>query len=112
MFRARVTEDFQRMGVRIQSVNQTQGGSALRNFAGGSDFFAPYDSNVASPAGDEWSLFLADDEARAIWEELCRYFGGHPPTVTDRADLVAERARVDKLTDAVIQIATRRDTTS
>lgn len=105
MHRARVAEDFAGEGIRVQIAHSHGGGTVLRNFAGGSDYQVT--EGQLAPDDSVYSLFMRPDEARALWEELCRYYGGNPPTVTDRADLMAERARVDKLTDAVIAIATR-----
>lgn len=52
------------------------------------------------------TLRLSEDVVRALYEELGRYFGGD---VVDarrlRADYDAERGRVDKFIDALIQQA-------
>jgi len=41
-------------------------------------------------------LRLPEDAARALYEELARYFGGAPDMATLRRDYDAERGRVDK----------------
>lgn len=57
---------------------------------------------AAPPAGTK--LHLEEDVCRALYEALGRYFGGD---VVDarrlRADYDAERGRVDKFIDALIQ---------
>ena len=104
MIRAKVTEDFGCDGLRIQVANATERGTYLYGFTRGPDIMLEPDQ--VSPDTHR-GLLLGEDEARAVWEELTRYFGAHPATQSDRADLLVERARVDKLTDAVILIATR-----
>lgn len=58
---------------------------------------------VANPA----TLMLEDDEARALLDALLRRYQGASDMHTVRADLLHERGRVDKLTDAMIAIAQR-----
>jgi hypothetical protein len=45
--------------------------------------------------------------ARALLDALQIHYGGESNARASRADLLAERARVDKMTDALITIATR-----
>lgn len=53
-------------------------------------------------------LSIPDDEARALYEALAEHYGhGTNDTRDLRRDHDAERARVDKLTDALITIATK-----
>jgi hypothetical protein len=60
-------------------------------------------------AADEPSvtMVLPNDAARALLEALLRHYQGASDMHTVRADLLHERGRVDKLTDAVIRIASR-----
>jgi hypothetical protein len=51
-------------------------------------------------------LSLPESAARALLDALSQHFGGTGDTRQMRRDLDAERKRVDKLTDAVIAIAT------
>jgi hypothetical protein len=52
-------------------------------------------------------LHLQEDDARAIYEALAQHFGGAGhDTRALRRDYDAERARVDKALDALIQAAT------
>lgn len=104
--RARVSEDFAMEGVSVQLVEDTPSAKILRNFKGGSDYIAR-DESANVPESRDYRLFLRHDEARALYEELSRFYGGTASTLTDRADLLVERKRTDKLTDAVIAIATR-----
>lgn len=53
------------------------------------------------------TLRLTDDMARALLDALVQHYGGHSNVQTLRRDYDAERARVDKMTAALISIATR-----
>jgi hypothetical protein len=53
------------------------------------------------------ALRIPDDVARALLDALQIHYGGESTARASRADLLAERARVDKMTDALITIATR-----
>lgn len=55
---------------------------------------------------EHW-LSLPDAAGRALLDALAEHYGGTGDTRQMRRDLDAERARVDKLTDAVVAIATR-----
>lgn len=50
---------------------------------------------------------LSHDIARALLDALLRYYGGAPDSHTVRADLVHERGRVDKMLDALMDLASR-----
>lgn len=52
-------------------------------------------------------LRIPVDAARALYDALAQHFGGTSNSKQLRADYDAERKRVDKLTDAVLKIATR-----
>lgn len=61
----------------------------------------------APPAAAIEPTWTMDDEiARALLDALTRHYQGASDMHTVRADLLHERQRVDKLTDAVIRIAT------
>lgn len=49
------------------------------------------------------TLLLSDDMGRALLDALSAHYGGHSDVRSLRKDYDAERKRVDKLTDAVIQ---------
>lgn len=53
------------------------------------------------------TLKLDGDSARALLDALLRHYQGASDMHTVRSDLLHERGRVDKLTDAVIAIATQ-----
>lgn len=53
------------------------------------------------------SLRIPTDAARALYDALAQHFGGTSNSKQLRADYDAERARVDKLTAAVLTIVTR-----
>jgi len=54
------------------------------------------------------TLRIPTDAARALYDALAQHFGGTSNTKQLRADYDSERARLDKLTDTLITIATRR----
>lgn len=56
----------------------------------------------AGPLATTTTISLTDPEARALLETLAAHFGGSGPAKAARDDLLHERQRVDKLTDALI----------
>lgn len=54
------------------------------------------------------TIVLNNDSGRALLEALLRHYQGASDMHTVRADLLHERGRVDKITDALIDIATER----
>lgn len=55
----------------------------------------------------EPTMVLDDDVARALLDALLRHYQGASDMHTVRSDLLHERGRVDKLTDAIIAIAAK-----
>jgi hypothetical protein len=53
------------------------------------------------------TLALEDGEALALLDALLRHYQGASDMHTVRSDLLHERGRVDKLTDAMIRIASK-----
>ncbi len=53
------------------------------------------------------ALRIPTEAARALYDALAQHFGGTSNSKQLRADYDVERGRVDKLTDAVLKIATR-----
>lgn len=73
---------------------------------------APYDEGeaVVRALGDDPTvLSLPESVARALYEALGRHFGGGADAAALRKDYDAERARVDRLTDALIRSAVSGD---
>ena len=60
---------------------------------------------VDPAAVTEPTLKLPGEAARALLDALLRHYQGASDMRTVRADLLHERGRVDKLTDAIITIA-------
>jgi hypothetical protein len=52
---------------------------------------------------DEPTMYLPEELARELYNMLAHFYQGEPDTTTARADLLHERGRVDKLTDALIE---------
>ncbi|GAB7044882.1 hypothetical protein [Catenuloplanes indicus] len=50
----------------------------------------------------EPALRIPDDLGRALLAALAEHYGGTSPALTDRADLIHERGRVDKLINHLI----------
>src|SRR6478752_2816955 len=98
--RAAVREDWMRGGVTVRLSRRIIDGHVLRNMTGGPDLILKPEQ-LGPENMEPYTLLLSEDEARCIWEELNRHYGAHPVAQTDRADLLNERARVDKLTDAI-----------
>lgn len=76
--------------------------------------------SVAAPVDLEWlphgeaeafpyrpSLTLPNELARSVADEVALHFGGVSPSRALREDFLHERARVDKLTDAVLAALAR-----
>lgn len=84
MIRAKVTEDTASDGLRIQIANDTEHATYLSGFTRNADV-------SVKPGRDTpdtyCGLLLHQDEARAVWEELTRYFAAHPTNPLDEADL-------------------------
>lgn len=99
--RARAEYDVTTDGVRVALGGQAQGSTRLMRSW-------PQPSVVAVDAGAEpppeaW-LRLAEEDARAIYEALAQYFGFSGADGAQlRSDYMAERQRVDKMIDALIE---------
>jgi hypothetical protein len=61
---------------------------------------------VPEGAAIEPTMMLPDEIGRPLLDALTRHYQGATDMHTVRADLLHERGRVDKLTDALIRIAT------
>lgn len=55
---------------------------------------------------DTVNLRIDEDAARALYDALAQHFSGEAGGRQTRADLMHERGRVDKLTDALIVVTT------
>jgi hypothetical protein len=111
MIRAYVTEDLLGMAVRISIVQQPDGGNAASILRAHDD-----------PARFRWepiedssvevqpTLTLQRDEARAMLDSLTRLFQGAEDTRALRKDYDAERARVDVLARALVDVTTNLTT--
>ncbi len=108
MLRAYVSDDPSAFGVAI-SVAVTEGDSSrpaqFMRLVGGSDGYAP--SVQWEPVQDTTAiagptLRLGHETARAVLDALLHHYEGASDMHTARADLMHERGRVDKLTDALV----------
>jgi hypothetical protein len=102
-FEAHVSDDFMIDGVAIYvSIRRDAGGRQILHFGpNGSQDWDDHDPLTATTP----TLKLPGEAARALLDALLRFYQGAADTQTLRSDLLHERGRVDKLTDAVISIA-------
>jgi len=101
-FEAHVSDDFMIDGVAVYiSLKHDHGRQILHISSDGTQEWA--DHEPLAPA--EPTLKLPGEAARALLDALLRHYEGAPDMRTARQDLLHERGRVDKLTDAVIGIA-------
>src|SRR5690348_4972406 len=91
--------DYMRRTLDVFVGRRIDGGVMMRNADGSSTISYDHEP-VREPA--EPSFRVDEDEARALLQELIRFFDGGEDTRTLRRDYDAERSRVDKLTDALI----------
>lgn len=107
MIRIRIADDWMAGGIAIAIVMEPPAESVIdpiRQIArvdGSYVRFEPFDPMVM---GDP-TLRLRDEIARPLLDALLRYYQGASDMHTARSDLLHERGRVDKLTDAVIELA-------
>lgn len=95
---ARVQPEWAYGGVNVVWVRDSFGGG--REVSNGTTGWV-ITEGAAAPANVE-PLRLREDMLRALHQELLRFFDGADDARALRKDYDAERARVDKLTDAII----------
>ena len=106
MIEVRVTDDFMVGGIAVYVAMKTGPGERL--ILHQRDGHLAWDRYEPGTIPLEPTLKLEDDAGRAVLDALLRYYQGASDMHTVRGDLLHERGRVDKLTDAMIAIA-RRD---
>lgn len=108
MIQARVSDYMLMDGVAVMITDKREGGNRrVRRFH--RDTNVVEWEEITDPAiGVEATMILSNDEARALLDALLRHYQGASDMHTVRSDLLHERARVDKLTDAVIEAALGR----
>lgn len=110
MIRVRIAQDWSAFGINV-AVVMTDGDSErpamIMRVTGNGESVAHWhwEPLPDGPVAVEPTFRFGDDEARALLDALLRHYQGASDMHTVRADLLHERARVDKLTDAVIRIA-------
>lgn len=98
--RAKVEHDFEHDGVAIW-LGRKGDGELSTVLPLPNPVFEHHEAGEILPSAGP-SLRLPEDIARALFEALARHFGGHPETVSLRKDYESERARVDRLQQAII----------
>ena len=103
-FEAHVSDDFMIDGIAVYlSIKDGMSRRILRCQPDGNSTWEDHDPlTTATP-----TLKLNGEAARALLDALLRFYQGSADTQTVRSDLLHERGRVDKLTEAVISIAAR-----
>lgn len=110
MIRAYIREDLPGMYLSVSIVKHYEGRARhiLRIEDPGSQTVARWEELPDPPAGVvEPTLQLGDDEARALLEALTSHYSGVEDTRALRRDYDAERARVDTLTAALVDVTRR-----
>jgi hypothetical protein len=109
VIRAQVHKDWASFGVTILLTDQLDDDTRPREIfhlispEGGSPYFKREEIDFGCPV--QPTLVLQDDMARALLDALMHHYQGAEDTRAVRRDYDAERARVDKLTDALISLA-------
>jgi hypothetical protein len=105
-----------RVGIQSDRMDGVHIGILNRHADGTADYLAGFPEGFAvwkhlTPqerlAIQEPSLRLPDDVARAVMDELIRYYHGSSDTLALRRDYDHERGRADKMIDALITMAAR-----
>lgn len=99
-WQAKVAEDWQNFGVRIMWMRDLPG---VREVSDGKTVWTVTDN--ATAVAEDRTLHLNEDMARSLLAALLKHYNGADDARMLRKDYDAERARVDKLTDAVMVIA-------
>jgi hypothetical protein len=110
MIRAYIREDLPGMYLSVSIVNHSEGRARqiLRIENPGSPTTVRWEELPDPPVGIvEPTLQLGDSEARALLEALTSHYSGVDDTRALRRDYDAERARVDNLTAALVEVTHR-----
>lgn len=106
MIKAQIADDFLADGVSVRVTMEGDGGRLIL-LAGedGATRWEPFDPQPGLIAGAPYlTIRLPGDAARALLDALLRHYEGASDMRTVRSDLLHERGRVDKLTDALIRL--------
>ena len=102
MIRAYVNPDFARLGLAIHLIDQRGQDGPTFLAAPAELVFSEIDPMTS---GQEPTLQLSDEAARALLDALAAHYGGSSDVQTLRKDYLAERARVDKMIDHMVRRA-------
>ena len=105
MIRAYITEDFPADAVKIAIVQQPEDGRPQAILRVIDDAPRLRWEAIEPDTTIEPTMMLREDEARALLDSLTRHFQGAEDTRALRRDYDSERARVDGLTGALIDVA-------
>jgi hypothetical protein len=109
MIKAQIAGDFLSDGISVRILNESD--SVRLVLVPGEDGYTrwePFDPQQALSATAPWlTIRLPDEAGRALLDALLRHYQGASDMHTVRSDLLHERGRVDKLTDAFIRMVDR-----
>jgi hypothetical protein len=111
MIRARIEYEPYLDGCRLLMINKQEGGRVVRQWDERPlQFVASGAAATGVVEGDRAGFLRFDDEElRAIYAAIGEYLGLQPQDASLlRQDYLAERARVDKVTDALIEVSTNK----
>jgi len=106
MIKAQIAPDFPGDGIAVRITLEQEGGRLIMHV--GSDAMTSWEPFSPQPvSGNGITMHLQDEAARALLDALLRYYEGASDMHTVRSDLLHERGRVDRLTDALIRMTAR-----
>lgn len=107
MIKVRVADGFAFSGGVVVQVIQEEPGCRRILRMGENSALYQWEVVPDLPVAIEPTMAFDDDVARALLDALLRHYQGASDMHTVRSDLLHERGRVDKLTDAMIRIAAK-----
>jgi hypothetical protein len=107
MIKAQIAGDFLGDGISVRITREGDGGRLI--MIPGEDGYVRWEEFSPGPvigtdSGPWLTIRLPDDAGRALLDALLRHYQGASDMHTVRSDLLHERGRVDKLTDALIRL--------
>jgi hypothetical protein len=108
VIKAQIAGDFFSDGISVRLTRDSDGGRRIAvPGEGGYLRWEEFSPEQALTEGPALTIRLPDEAARALLDALLRHYQGASDMHTVRGDLLHERGRVDKLTDAFIRMVDR-----
>ena len=106
VIKAQIAGDFFSDGISVRLTRDDDGGRRIAVPGEGGylrwEEFSP--EQAVTGTGPGLTIRLPDEAARALLDALLRHYQGASDMHTVRSDLLHERDRVDKITDALIRL--------